>query len=140
LSGNMTSSQMADVKISANESAASTTLSLTVTGQSGDTGFCNMTIPKTAVPYGSAPTILIDNQPAVNQGYTQDTDNYYVWYTTHFSTHHVSIVFSSSTSSPTPPSGPSQGLGWMQLAVVGVLVAVVASALVAALAFRRKKG
>jgi hypothetical protein len=32
-----------------------------------------------------------------NQGYTQDGNNYYVWYTTHFSTHEVSIVFSAKS-------------------------------------------
>jgi hypothetical protein len=39
--------------------------------------------------------VYIDNQTAPNQDYTQDADNYYVWYTTKFSTHQVSIVFAS---------------------------------------------
>lgn len=56
-------------------------------------GFSNVTLPKNEIPYGTTPTIYIDNERAENQGYAQDTNNYYVWYTTHFSTHEVSIVF-----------------------------------------------
>jgi hypothetical protein len=55
-----------------------------------------MTIPKSAVAQGTTPKIYIDNQLAANQGYTQDTNNYYVWYTTQFSTHQISIVFNTS--------------------------------------------
>ncbi len=95
---------MSKVTIATNQSGTSTAISFTLTGQSGTTGFGNLTIPKTAEPYGNTPTIYIDNHPAENQGYTQDSDNFYVWYTTHFSTHEVSIVFAktSSSSSLTP--------------------------------------
>jgi hypothetical protein len=55
-----------------------------------------MTIPKNLIPDGTAPTIYIDNQKAEKQGYTQDTDNYYVWYTTGFSSHQISIMFSKA--------------------------------------------
>jgi hypothetical protein len=93
ISGNITSSQVSNVTIATNQSATSTTVSFTVTGESGTTGFSNVTIPKTAVPYATAPTIYIDNQPAQDQGYTQDANNYYTWYTMHFSTHQVAIQF-----------------------------------------------
>jgi hypothetical protein len=95
---------MSNVTITTNPSAKTTTVSFTVTGESGTTGFSNITIPKSAVPYGTTPTIYIDGQTAQDQGYTQDSNNYYVWYTTHFSTHTISIVFTttlSPTSSPT---------------------------------------
>jgi hypothetical protein len=52
-----------------------------------------MTIPKNAIPHGTSPLILIDNQQTANQGYTQDSNNFYVWYTTHFSTHQVNVHF-----------------------------------------------
>lgn len=106
ISGSITSSQMSNVKISTDLFATTATVSFNVTGESGTTGFGNVTIPKSAVPYGSTPTVYIDNQPAQSQGYTQDANNYYVWYTTQFSTHNVSIVFtttSTPTTSPTPP-------------------------------------
>ncbi len=99
ISGNVTSSQMSNVTITTNQRASATTVSFTVTGESGATGFGNITIPKSAVSYGTTPTIYIDNQPASNQGYTQDSNNYYVWYTTQFSTHEISIVF---TATPVP--------------------------------------
>ncbi len=96
ISGNITSSQMSDVTISTNQSA--TSLSFTVTGVSGTIGFGNLTIPKSEVPDGSIPIIYIDGQIAQNQGYTQDSSNYYVWFTTHFSTHQVTIVFAKTSS------------------------------------------
>jgi len=102
ISGNITSSQMSNVTIGTNQSANTTTLSFAVTGASGTTGFDNITIPKSAVPYGTAPLVYINGTLAQNQGYTQDSNNYYVWYTTHFSTHQISIVFTSPSSSPSP--------------------------------------
>jgi hypothetical protein len=100
-------------------------VSFTVTGQSGTTGFGNITIPKSAVPYGTTPTINIDGQPASNQGYTQDSNNYYVWYTTHFSTHEVSIVFTAKSSIPEFPS-----------AIIGIAALMAATA---AILFYTKK-
>ncbi len=97
--GNITSTQMSDVTIATNQSAATTTVSFTVTGESGTIGFSNITIPKSDVPFGTKPTIYIDGQQASNQGFTQDANNYYVWYTTHFSTHQISIVFTTSSNS-----------------------------------------
>ena len=103
ISGNITSSQMSNVTIATNQSAATTTVSFTVTAERGTTGFGNITIPISLVPYGTTPTICIDGQPASNQGYTQNANNYYVWYTTNFGTHQMSIVFATtSTPSPTP--------------------------------------
>jgi hypothetical protein len=105
--GNITSSQMSNVIIATNQSAATTTVSFTVTGQSGTTGFCNMTIPKSAVANGTVPAIYVDGQPASNQSYAQDSSNYYVWYATEFSIHQVSIVFMTTptnTQSPSPTS------------------------------------
>jgi hypothetical protein len=84
---------MFNVTIATNQSAKSTTVSFAVTGEIGTTGFSNITIPKSAVSYGTTPTIYIDNQPVQDQGYTQDAGNYYAWFTTHFSTHQVTIQF-----------------------------------------------
>ena len=60
ISGNITGSQMSNVTISTNPSANTTTVSFTVTGESGTTGFGNITIPKSAVPYGTTPTVYIN--------------------------------------------------------------------------------
>jgi parallel beta-helix repeat protein len=93
ISGNITTSQMSNVIIATNQSATTTVLSFTLTGQSGTGGFSNMTIPKNEVPYGKIPVIFVDDQQVPTQGYTQNADNYYVWYTTHFSSHQVTIEF-----------------------------------------------
>jgi outer membrane protein assembly factor BamB len=121
INGNITGSQMSNITISTNQSA--TSLFFTVTGESGTTGFCNITIPKSAVPNGSIPTIYIDGQPAQNQGYTQDRSNYYVWYTTHFSTHQISIVFAET------PSDTATQTSLLQI-VYGVAVAIAIVAIV----------
>jgi hypothetical protein len=120
--GNVTCSQMSNVTIATNQSATTTTISFTVTGESGTTGFGNVTIPKSALPFGTTPTIYIDGQAAQNQGYTQDANNYYVWYTTHFSTHQVSIVFTTSSSSSLPLEAI---YGVAATVVIGAIVAVV---------------
>ena len=97
-------------------------------------GVGNVTIPKSAVPYGTTPTIYIDGQPTQDQGYTQDSNNYYVWYTTHFSTHEVSIVFTTTAPSPSPTAQSSLP----QEAIYGVAAAVAIVAIVAVVLVLRK--
>jgi hypothetical protein len=118
---NVTSSLMSNVAIASNQSTSTTTLSFTVTGQSGTTGFGNVTIPKNALINGTTPKIYIDNQPAQNQSYTQDTNNYYVWYTTHFSTHEVSIIF---TLPPNSNQSKLQSKSLPQTLTFGVIFGV----------------
>ena len=126
ISGNVISSQMSNVAIATNQSASTTTLSFTVTGESGTTGFGNITIPKSAVPYGTTPTIYIDDQPAQDQGTTQDANSFYVWYTIHFSTHEVSIVFTTTAPSPSPipQSGLPQEVIYGAVAAIAIVVIV----------------
>ncbi len=127
ISGNITSSQMSNVTISTNQSIAMTTVSFTLTGQSGTVGFGNMTIPVSAISYGTAPIVYIDGQKLLNQGYTQDNNNFYVWYTTSFSEHQVTIQFD------TPPKPPQSIL----LPFIAINIAVIISIL-AAIVIRRK--
>jgi hypothetical protein len=129
LEGNITSQQITGTTISVNETAHKTTIGFTVTGIGGTLGFGNITVPKSVVPYGTTPTVDINNQKAQNQGYTQDADNYYVWYTTHFSRHYVSLVFSEN------PQNPNFSL--LTVAVLAVLV-VPAFAFVIVLRMRKK--
>ena len=91
-----------------NQSNNSTTLSFTVNGENGTIGFGNITIPISAVLYGTTPILYIDGQPASIQGYTKDDNNYYVWFTTHFSTHEINIVFTKTSSSPNTTISPNQ--------------------------------
>ena len=107
ISGNITSSQISNAIISTNQSAATSTVSFILTGQNGTFGFGNLTIPKNAVSYGTSPTIYIDDQRAQNQNFTQDNNNYYVWYLTHFSTHQISIIFTQTSPPPNHTTAPS---------------------------------
>jgi YVTN family beta-propeller protein len=136
ISGNITSSQMSNVTIATNQSAASTTVSFTVTGERGTTGFSNITIPISVVAYGT-PTIYIDGQPAQSQGYTQDANNYYVWYTTSFSTHQISIVFTTASSNPS--ASPNQTWPSLVQSVMFGVASAIAIAIIAAFALECKK-
>jgi outer membrane biosynthesis protein TonB len=139
IKGSITSSQMSDIKIATDKSTSSTTLSFTVTGTSGTTGFGNITMPKSAIAYGTTPTVNIDGLKASNQGYTQDSNNYYVWYTTTFSTHQVSITFTTASSAtPTPTTGPSTPQGYIYGIVVGVVIVVIVAIIGVVLLLRRR--
>jgi len=146
INGNITSSQISDVTIAANNSTT-TALYFTVTGESGNLGYCNITIPKNLAPSEAAPIVFIDGQQAQIQGYTQDVNNYYVWFITHFSTHQVSIVFKASSdepsttnfSSPQPitPIAPNSQAGtqfnWLQITISVIAALAVATTIVLAI-------
>jgi hypothetical protein len=135
LGGNVTSSQISNATIATNQAAKTTTVYFTVTGKSGNVGFSNITIPKSAVPYGTTPTIYIDNQPAQNQGYTQDTNNYYAWYTTQFTTHQITITFTTASPSHKPTTQSS-----LPQLIYGIAVAIAIAAAVEAALILRKRG
>jgi hypothetical protein len=107
-----------------------------------------MTIPKSAIPFGTSPIIYIDNQAAQNQGYTQDPNNYYVWYTTHFSTHQITIQFTTAqtyapSTSHNPISSPNQTSSrssfTQDVILILTITIAIAAILVFALVLRKKK-
>jgi hypothetical protein len=108
-------------------------VSATVQGESGTIGFSNITIAKNNVPYGTTPTVTIDNKRVVNQGWTQDNANYYVWYTTAFSTHQVSVVFMTASFSPNP-TPPNQLRIQPTEVIYGVILGLALTAIVIAIA------
>jgi uncharacterized repeat protein (TIGR02543 family) len=109
LGGNITAQQMSNMTITPFEGNATTTIAFTVTGPSGTEGLGIIILPKAAIPYGTTPQVYIDGILAENQSYTQDDENYYITYSTHFSTHTVTIIFVSpqqetqSTFTQSPP-------------------------------------
>jgi nitrous oxidase accessory protein len=133
LDGNISSSQISDVTITTNQTAQTVTVSLTITGQSGYSGFCNLTIPKSTVNFAIAPTILIDGQPAANQGYTEDDQNFYVWFTTTFSTHQIDIEFNEQ-----PTTSPGAGDVYWWATPAAAIIALVLVSIVIAIRFSRK--
>lgn len=104
LGGNITAQQMSNMTITPYQANSTTIVAFTVTGPSGETGFGNITLPKNAIPYGSIPQVYIDGVLAQNQTYTQDSENFYIAYSTHFSTHEISIVFIAPQTGTTATS------------------------------------
>jgi hypothetical protein len=114
IKGNVTNSQISNATITSYQSTKTTTVSFTITGPNASTGFSNMTIPKTAIPYGTTLIIYVDGQQATSQGYVQDVNNFYVWYTTQFSTHQVKVQFAESSA--------MQAISFGSILAVGVTV------------------
>jgi hypothetical protein len=79
-----------------------------------------MTIPKTAVSYGNSPVVYIEGQKATSQGYTQDANNFYVWYTARFDTNLVNGVSQVTVQFLVPSISPAKSIG-VALAI-GIIV------------------
>ena len=94
--GQITAQQMSNMTITPHATNTTTVVAFTVTGPSGTTGTGTLTLPKEAIPYGTIP---------------EDNTNYYITYSTSFSTHTINIVFAEQetpTTTPTPtPSATS---------------------------------
>jgi hypothetical protein len=91
ISGNVTSSQISNVVITSLQ-PETVIMSFTITEPKGTAGLGNITIPKSDISYGVSPEVYGNGQMISDQGYTQDTDNFYVWYTTSFDTNLVNAV------------------------------------------------
>ena len=131
IAGNITSSQMSDVNWVTNQ--ITTRISFTVTGESGTFGFSNITIAKSRIPQTTKPIIYVDNTIVPEQGYTQDANNYYVWYIVHFSTHRIRIEFNpDATVSPqaTNRINGAEGEINFQSVIYGLAIAFVIAAAV----------
>ena len=102
---------------------ASTNITFLTRGDPGNYDFVNITIPKSAITYGTTQKVYFDNQPAEDQGYTQDADNYYVWCTTRFSQNFFgtrTIVFADAQTTQTI----TVILGIIAAAIIAIVVAV----------------
>ena len=130
ISGNITTTQITNAKLQMDSSAGKTTLTFTVTGESGTTGSGNITIPKSEVPLGTSPKIYIDDQLAETQGFTEDSNNYYLWYTVHFSSHSISVVFTAESD---PPAAD------YTLWIIAIVIAVVCIAVAGVFLMKRGK-
>ena len=120
LGGAIASSTVSSATISTDQSST-TTLSIAVTDQSITNGYANITIQKTAVPYGTTPKVYINNQLAANQGYKETAGQYYVWYTTSYHTYGLTVIFT-----PTPQSN---GLPWWLFVAITIIVALCIAAI-----------
>jgi hypothetical protein len=97
ISGNVTTEQFSNMTITPYQDTRITSVDFTLTGLNGTEGFCNLTLPKIAIPFGTNPVVYIDGIVAENQSFTQDFDNYYIAFTTHFSIHQIEILFTTES-------------------------------------------
>ena len=143
MTGNITSSQVSDVYWVTNQTT--TKISFSVMGESGTFGFSNITIAKNRIPQATTPVIYVDNVIVPEQGYTQDANNYYIWYIIHFSTHRIDIEFNGeATVVPKTTNHVNGAAGEIdfQSVVYGLAIAfviVVAVTVVLKLALNEKK-
>jgi len=124
ISGNVTSSQISNATITSYQPTKTTIVSFTITGLNGTAGFSNMTIPKTAISYGTSPVVYIDGQQAPKQGYTRDANNFYVWYTISFSAHQVSIQFVVPSTSLASSLGPVLAVGIAVAEIISIFTVI----------------
>ena len=141
ISGNITSLQISGAQIDTDQDANTTTLSFILTGQSGDTGFSEITIPESVIVYGTTPAVFIDDQLAQDQGYSEDGKNFTVWYTTQFfNTQQISIVFATITSTPVTPTKPQTVVSFsLPPTILGTLIIVTILVLGASFQWLRKR-
>ena len=109
IGGNVTSEQFSNMTITPYQDTKITSVDFTLTGPNGTEGFCNLTLPKIAIPFGTKPVVYIDGIMPENQSFTEDSDNFYITYTAHFSTHQVEILF---TTEPDPSLLPIPITTW----------------------------
>jgi hypothetical protein len=150
----VSSTQLSDFAPTLDSSNHMTGLTFTITGTQGTDGTTTLTIPKADVSPGYVPVVTIDGQPvpANEQSYTQDATNFYVTFTTHFSSHVVQLLFQSSSPATTSNSGPTTSNGgttinpsppspndWVYTAL-GLLIVLGVPLLILALAYSRLRG
>jgi hypothetical protein len=99
ITGNISATQISGARFTVNQSSSTAMLSFVLAGGDGTAGFCNITIPKSLIQAGTSARVFVDDELCQDQGYIEDSGNYYVWFTLRFSTHNVSIVFMVQSSS-----------------------------------------
>jgi len=97
-----------------------------------------MTIPKTAISYGTSPVVYVDGQQASNQGYTQDTNNFYVWYTTSFDTNLAVKGSQVTVQFLVPSKSPAASLGFVLVVGITVIEIISIFTVIAVRRLRRK--
>jgi outer membrane protein assembly factor BamB len=138
IAGNITSAQISNATLTTNQTTSKTTIAFTLTGQTGTTGFANITIPKNAILYGGVPTIYIDGVMTPNQGLAVDDTNVYVWFETRFSVHQIEIIFDTGTPTPSPRNARFQSLGLVEITSLTLMFILASTAIIVIMRSRRK--
>ena len=127
LHGNMTASQLSNVQLKNANGVYS--ISFDVSGAAGTTGSATLTIPKSVIPGGLAPSVSINSAGPNNESFTQDSQNYYVDLSVPLGTStNVSIQFSHAV-----------GINLDLLILLVIIVAVSAAGLAVAIVRPKKR-
>jgi hypothetical protein len=97
-----------------------------------------MTIPKSDISYGVNPVVSINGQKISDQGYTQDTNNFYVWYTASFDTNLVNAVSQVTVQFLLPSTKSATSLGSV-LAIVIIVPEIISIYTIIAIKHLRRK-
>jgi len=140
VSGNITASQYSNFLAHLDQNGKLASLTFTLTGPTGTDGTGTITIPKSLVAPGYTPELYISGQQ-VQIKVTQDSTNFYITYTTHFSVHSAQLQFAPLGSTT---GGTSQIIAKIEEVVPGYLIIigipVIFLALVALIVKRGKDG
>jgi len=79
-----------------------------------------MTIPKSDISYGVSPVVYINGQKTSDQGYTQDANNFYVWFITSFDTNLENVVSQVTLQFLLPSTSPATSIG--PVLAIGIVV------------------
>ncbi|HUK85333.1 MAG TPA: hypothetical protein VLU95_05695, partial [Candidatus Acidoferrum sp.] len=99
--GNISYGEVSGAVIQGDVISATTNVTLTFNGLDEPNIFCNVTIPKNVVlPDITKVIVYVNNQLTEYQGFTHDTQNFYVWFTSILkNTYEVTIVFTRNPES-----------------------------------------
>jgi hypothetical protein len=82
VTGNVSASQITDFFfMNLPDWYNNTNINFNLNKLNGSTAFMNMTVPKNAILGGTQPVISINGGLSRNNGFTQDSENFYVWFT-----------------------------------------------------------
>lgn len=82
INGNVAADQISELWFACNpELYNNTDIAFMMTSQGSTVQFMNMTVPKNALLGGTAPIVTIDGVWVKDSGYSQDSNNMYVWFT-----------------------------------------------------------
>ncbi len=118
--GDISKSQIASASITTDQTHITTTISISVVGQNGVQGFGNLTIPKLILLSDTVPSVYVNGQAPITQGYTQDSKSFYVWFSTYFNSYELQIIFAEKQQIQSSPI-------WIiaTIAIIGVVIVVV---------------
>jgi hypothetical protein len=104
-----------------------TDIAFKLTSQNKTAEFMNMTVPKNVLLGGTSPVVTIDGALVKDSGFSQDSDNFYVWFTALSNSGHIdrsSVMITFLLTPKLTTVGPSMSyLYTMGAVVVTVLLA-----------------